>query len=161
MKPKRFCASAKIERTTAGKGEDGRPPCVKQRVVITDDDAGKNPRPPSGRLRSCAAFPVCVATKENEGTVVIRFRKDSIQGGGSGPVRAAGGIRRIRRHADIDGSAGGEIHEGKRHCGEDSRSKANLPAKALPNPPRPKARRRSRQEEVVSRTGSVFGSAGS
>jgi hypothetical protein len=49
-------------------------PCVKQRVVITDDKAEKHEATvwTATDLRN---FPVCVATREGNDTVVMRFRQ--------------------------------------------------------------------------------------
>jgi hypothetical protein len=69
-----FLKRAKIERTVVAKEKlDGRP-CVRQRVVITDD-AGKKSEAMVWTATDLRDFPVCVATKEKEGTVVIRFRQ--------------------------------------------------------------------------------------
>lgn len=69
-----FLKSAKIERTPAGKEKMEGHPCVKQRVVITDD-AGKKSEATVWAATDLRDFPVCVATKEQQGTVVIRFRQ--------------------------------------------------------------------------------------
>ncbi len=69
-----FLTRAKIERTTLGKEKMEGHPCVKQRVIITDD-AGKKSEATVWTATDLRNFPVCVATKENEGTVVIRFRQ--------------------------------------------------------------------------------------
>lgn len=69
-----FLKRAKIERTTIGKEKMEGHPCVKQRVVITDD-AGKKSDATVWTATDLRDFPVCVATRENEGTVVIRFRQ--------------------------------------------------------------------------------------
>jgi hypothetical protein len=69
-----FLTRAKIERTTVGKEKMDGHPCVKQRVVITDD-GGKKSEATVWTATDLRNFPVCVATRENEGTVVIRFRQ--------------------------------------------------------------------------------------
>ena len=69
-----FLTRAKIERTTVGKEKMEGHPCVKQRVVITDD-AGKKSEATVWTATDLRGFPVCVATKEKEGLVVIRFRQ--------------------------------------------------------------------------------------
>jgi hypothetical protein len=69
-----FLKRAKIERTAMGKEKMEGFACVKQRVVITDD-AGKKSEATVWAATDLRDFPVCVATKEREGTVVIRFRK--------------------------------------------------------------------------------------
>ena len=69
-----FMKHAKIERTPAGKEKMEGHPCVKQRVVITDD-GGKKSEATVWAATDLRDFPVCVATKELEGTVVIRFRQ--------------------------------------------------------------------------------------
>lgn len=69
-----FLTRAKIERKVIGKEKmDGRP-CVKQQVVITDD-AGHKSEATVWTATDLRDFPVCVATKENEGTVIMRFRQ--------------------------------------------------------------------------------------
>jgi hypothetical protein len=69
-----FLRRTKTERTTLGKEKMEGYNCVKQRVVITDDDGQKSEATvwTAAELRN---FPVCVATREKEGTVVVRFRK--------------------------------------------------------------------------------------
>jgi hypothetical protein len=69
-----FLRRAKVERTTLAKEKMEGFSCVKQRVVITDDDGQKSEATvwTAPELRH---FPVCVATREKEGTVVMRFRK--------------------------------------------------------------------------------------
>lgn len=69
-----FLRKAKIERTTLKKEKMEGYNCVKQRVVITDDDGHKSEATvwTAPELRG---FPVCVATQEKEGTVTVRFRK--------------------------------------------------------------------------------------
>jgi len=69
-----FLTRAKIERTTVGKEKMEGHPCVKQRVVITDD-GGKKSEATVWTATDLRDFPVCVATKEKEGLVVIRFRQ--------------------------------------------------------------------------------------
>lgn len=69
-----FLKRAKIERTPVGKEKMEGHPCVKQRVVITDD-TGKKSEATVWTATDLRDFPVCVATKEQEGTVVIRFRQ--------------------------------------------------------------------------------------
>lgn len=69
-----FLTRARIERTAVGKEKMEGHPCVKQRVVITDD-AGKKSEATVWTATDLRDFPVCVATKEKEGTVVIRFRQ--------------------------------------------------------------------------------------
>lgn len=69
-----FLKRAKIGRTTVGKEKMEGHPCVKQRVVITDD-AGKKSEATVWAATDLRNFPVCVTTRENEGTVVIRFRQ--------------------------------------------------------------------------------------
>ena len=69
-----FLTRAKIERKTIGREKMEGHPCVKQQVVITDDEGHKSEATvwTATNLRD---FPVCVATKESEGTVVMRFRQ--------------------------------------------------------------------------------------
>ncbi len=69
-----FLKRAKIERTPAGKEKMEGYACVKQRVVITDD-AGKKSEATVWIAPELRDFPVCVATREQEGTVVVRFRQ--------------------------------------------------------------------------------------
>lgn len=69
-----FLRKAKIERMTLKQEKLEGYNCVKQRVVITDDDGQKSEATVwiAPELRG---FPVCVATREKEGTVTVRFRK--------------------------------------------------------------------------------------
>ncbi|MGC3959823.1 MAG: hypothetical protein QM813_18425 [Verrucomicrobiota bacterium] len=69
-----FLTRAKIERTTLGKEKMEGHPSVKQRVVITDD-SGKKSEATVWTATDLRDFPVCVATREQEGTVVVRFRQ--------------------------------------------------------------------------------------
>lgn len=69
-----FMQRAKIARTAVAKEKMEGHPCLKQRVVITDN-AGKKSEATVWTATDLRDFPVCVATKEKEGTVVIRFRK--------------------------------------------------------------------------------------
>lgn len=69
-----FLKRARMERTDLGREKMEGYNCVKQRVIITDADGQKSQATVwiAPELRN---FPVCVATKEKEGTVVVRFRK--------------------------------------------------------------------------------------
>lgn len=69
-----FLQKAKLERTGLAKEKMEGHPCVKQRVVITDQQAQKHEATvwTASDLRE---FPVCVATREGSDTVVIRFRQ--------------------------------------------------------------------------------------
>lgn len=69
-----FLTRAKIDRKTIGKEKMEGQSCVKQQVVITDD-AGHKSEATVWTATSLRDFPVCVATKEKEGTVVMRFRQ--------------------------------------------------------------------------------------
>jgi hypothetical protein len=69
-----FLTRAKIERKNVGKEKMDGHPCVKQQVVITDD-AGHKSEATVWTATDLRDFPVCVATKESEGTVVMRFRQ--------------------------------------------------------------------------------------
>lgn len=69
-----FLTRAKIERKVIGKEKMEGHPCVKQQVVITDD-AGHKSEATVWTATNLRDFPVCVATKESEGTVVMRFRQ--------------------------------------------------------------------------------------
>jgi hypothetical protein len=69
-----FLTRAKIERKSVGKEKMEGHPCVKQQVVITDD-AGHKSEATVWAATDLRDFPVCVATKESEGTVVMRFRQ--------------------------------------------------------------------------------------
>lgn len=71
---KAFLARAKIERKTLGKEKMEGHLCLKQQVVITDD-AGRKSEATVWTATDLRDFPVCVATKESEGTVVMRFRQ--------------------------------------------------------------------------------------
>ena len=69
-----FLKKAKVERTRLAKEKLEGHPCVKQRVVITDDQGQKHEATVwvASDLRE---FPVCVATREGNDTVVMRFRQ--------------------------------------------------------------------------------------
>ena len=69
-----FLKKAKLERTRLAQEKMEGHPCVKQRVVITDDKAQKHEATvwTASDLRD---FPVCVATREGNDTVVMRFRQ--------------------------------------------------------------------------------------
>lgn len=69
-----FLTRAKIDRKAVGKEKMEGHPCVKQQVVITDD-AGHKSEATVWAATDLRDFPVCVATKESEGTVVVRFRQ--------------------------------------------------------------------------------------
>lgn len=69
-----FLRKAKIERTTFGKEKMEGYQCVKQRVVITDDD-GQKSEATVWTAPELRGFPIVVATREKEGTVTVRFRK--------------------------------------------------------------------------------------
>ncbi len=69
-----FLTRAKIERKPIAKEKMEGHPCVKQQVVITDD-AGHKSEATVWTATDMRDFPVCVATKESEGTVVMRFRQ--------------------------------------------------------------------------------------
>ena len=69
-----FLKKANVERTRLAQEKMEGHPCVKQRVVITDDRAEKHEATVwiATDLRD---FPVCVATREGNDTVVMRFRQ--------------------------------------------------------------------------------------
>lgn len=69
-----FLRKAKLERTKLGEEKLEGYACIKQRVIITDDDGQKSEVTvwTAPKLRG---FPVCVATREKEGTVTVRFSK--------------------------------------------------------------------------------------
>ncbi len=69
-----FLTRPKIERKNIAKEKMEGHPCVKQQVVITDD-AGHKSEATVWTATDLRDFPVCVATKESEGTVVMRFRQ--------------------------------------------------------------------------------------
>jgi hypothetical protein len=69
-----FLTRAKIERKDLGNEKMEGQACVKQRVVITDD-AGHKSEATVWTARALRDFPVVVATKESDGTVVMRFRQ--------------------------------------------------------------------------------------
>jgi hypothetical protein len=69
-----FLKKAKVERTGLAKEKMEGHPCVKQRVVITDNQ----PRPHEATVwiaTDLREFPVCVATREGNDTVMMRFRQ--------------------------------------------------------------------------------------
>ena len=67
-----FTRKVKIERTAVKKEKMQGRACVKSRVTITAEDGSKH-EATVWNASDLRDFPVCVATKENEGTVVIRF----------------------------------------------------------------------------------------
>ena len=69
-----FSKPAKMERTAVGREKMEGYACVKYRVVSTDDKGGKHEATVwnAAELRD---FPVCVATREGDDTVVMRFRQ--------------------------------------------------------------------------------------
>lgn len=69
-----FSKSARIERSPLGKEKMDGHPCVKNRVVLTDDK-GKQHEATVWNASDLRDFPICVATRESEGTVVMRFRQ--------------------------------------------------------------------------------------
>ena len=69
-----FLKRSRIERTTLGKEKMEGHPCLKQRVVFTED-GGKKSEATVWTATDLRDFPVCVATKEKEGAVAIRFRQ--------------------------------------------------------------------------------------
>jgi len=69
-----FLKRAKIARTTVKNEKMEGHPCIKQQVVITDE-SGKKSEATVWVATDMRDFPVCVATREEEATVVIRFRK--------------------------------------------------------------------------------------
>lgn len=69
-----FLKRAKVERTGLAKEKMEGHPCLKQRVVITDDQGQKHEATVWGAT-DLRDFPVCVATREGNDTVVMRFRQ--------------------------------------------------------------------------------------
>jgi len=69
-----FVKPGKLERTALGPEKLEGHPCVKYRVVATDA-RGKRHEATVWNATDLRDFPVCVATKEDEGTVVMRFRQ--------------------------------------------------------------------------------------
>lgn len=69
-----FTKSARIERTPLAREKLDGHPCVKNRVVLTDGK-GKQHEATVWNASDLRDFPVCVATRESEGTVVMRFRQ--------------------------------------------------------------------------------------
>jgi len=69
-----FLKRAKLDRINVGKEKMEGYNCIKQRVIITDAEGQKSETTVwiAPELRN---FPVCVATKEKEGVVTMRFRK--------------------------------------------------------------------------------------
>ena len=67
-----FTRKVKIERAVVKKEKMQGHACVKNRVIITAEDGSKH-EATVWNASDLRDFPVCVATKENEGTVVIRF----------------------------------------------------------------------------------------
>ncbi len=106
-----FLKRAKIERTTVGKEKKEGHPCVKQRVVITDD-TGKKSEATVWIATDLRDFPVCVATKEKEGTVVIRFKQIQFVRTDASKFEPPAGYVECADMQVLMAGAGGEIHEG-------------------------------------------------
>lgn len=69
-----FSKPAKMERTAVAREKMEGYSCVKYRVVATDEK-GKKHEATVWNATDWRDFPVCVATKEDEDTVVVRFRQ--------------------------------------------------------------------------------------
>lgn len=69
-----FLKKARVERIRLAPEKMEGHPCVKQRVVITDDKAEKH-EATVWTATDLRGFPVCVATREGNDTVVMRFRQ--------------------------------------------------------------------------------------
>lgn len=69
-----FLKKANVERTRLAQEKMEGHPCVKQRVVITDHKAVKH-EATVWAATDLRDFPVCVATREGNDTVVMRFRQ--------------------------------------------------------------------------------------
>jgi hypothetical protein len=69
-----FSKPAKMERTMVAREKTGGYACVKYRVVATDEQ-GKRHEATVWNATGLRDFPVCVATREGEDTVVVRFRQ--------------------------------------------------------------------------------------
>lgn len=69
-----FLKKANVERTRLAQEKMEGHPCAKQRVVITDDKAEKH-EATVWTATDLRDFPVCVATREGNDTVVLRFRQ--------------------------------------------------------------------------------------
>jgi len=69
-----FLKKANVERIRLAPEKMEGHPCVKQRVVITDDKAEKH-EATVWTATDLRDFPVCVATREGNDTVVMRFRQ--------------------------------------------------------------------------------------
>lgn len=69
-----FAKKVRLERTALGKEKMEGHPCVKNRIVITDEK-GQRHEATVWNATDLRDFPVCVATREADDTVVIRFRQ--------------------------------------------------------------------------------------
>ncbi|MFO1514023.1 MAG: hypothetical protein U1F83_14070 [Verrucomicrobiota bacterium] len=69
-----FSKPAKMERTVIAREKMEGYACVKYRVVATDEK-GKKHEATVWNAPDLRDFPVCVATKEDQDTVVVRFQK--------------------------------------------------------------------------------------
>jgi hypothetical protein len=69
-----FLKPGKMERTALGPEKMEGHPCVKYRVVALDAQ-GKRHEATVWNATDLRDFPVCVATREEEGTVMMRFRQ--------------------------------------------------------------------------------------
>lgn len=100
-----FLQRTKIERSVVGKEKMEGHSCVKQRVVLTDD-SGKKSEATVWTATDLRDFPVCVATRENEGTVVIRFRQIQFTQAEASKFAAPAGFGEF---ADIQALMGGPV----------------------------------------------------
>ncbi len=100
-----FLKRAKMQRTTVAREKMEGYQCVKQHVIITDDSGQKSEATvwTAPELRD---FPVCVATKEKEGTVVMRFRQIQFTRVDPGQFEAPAGYR---EYADIQALMAGPV----------------------------------------------------
>jgi hypothetical protein len=124
-----FLKRAKIERTAMGKEKMEGYACVKQRVVITDD-AGKKSEATVWTATDLRDFPVCVATKEREGTVVIRFRKIQFTRAEAGRFEPPAGFA---EYADMQMLMAGPVVQYMK----ENKTAVKVPAKAKTPAPKP------------------------
>lgn len=127
-----FLKRAKIERTPAGKEKMEGYACVKQRVVITDD-AGQKSEATVWTAPDLRDFPVCVATKEKEGTVVIRFRKVQFARAEAGRFEPPAGFA---EYADMQMLMAGPVVKYMK----ENKTAVKSPAKAKTPAPKPAAK---------------------
>lgn len=131
-----FLTRAKIERKSVGKEKVEGHPCVKQQVIITDD-AGHKSEATVWAATDLRDFPVCVATKEMEGTVVMRFRQIQFTRAETNKFEPPAGYIEC---ADMQVLMGGPVTKFMKE--NDTAVKSAAKNKSTPSKPAPAAKRK-------------------